>query len=253
MIRTGAVFVALLCVSFAVHVAVRDKDLPYCILLDSDITGTIEYYNVFTNKSEQYDFVVNGTTTTTGRCHGFTNATNSSSEHFTIHFLPNDITPDPPVLQEKSHWKLTVYFESKETANSFRISDFELTAYLYTSQFNSSLTNGTAPKVTYKKAKDAEMEWSAENKNGFSCSTAGLSLTNDSTIQFKNLKVVAFGMFDTDKFPVTQVFEQCKMDSRTSDLVPIVVGACLAGLVIIVLIAYLIGRARAKRQGYASV
>lgn len=48
-------------------------------------------------------------------------------------------------------------------------------------------------------------------------------------------------------------FEQCKLDVRTSDIVPIVVGACLAGLVVIVLIAYLIGRARARRQGYASV
>jgi lysosomal-associated membrane protein 1/2 len=45
----------------------------------------------------------------------------------------------------------------------------------------------------------------------------------------------------------------CEGDVRTSDLVPIVVGACLAALVIIVLVAYLIGRARAKRQGYASV
>ena len=47
--------------------------------------------------------------------------------------------------------------------------------------------------------------------------------------------------------------ELCDHDVRTSDIVPIVVGACLAALVIIVLIAYLIGRARAKRQGYASV
>lgn len=48
-------------------------------------------------------------------------------------------------------------------------------------------------------------------------------------------------------------FEQCMLDSRTSDIVPIVVGACLAGLVAVVLVAYLVGRARAKRQGYASV
>lgn len=47
--------------------------------------------------------------------------------------------------------------------------------------------------------------------------------------------------------------ELCERDMRTSDIVPIIVGACLAGLVIIVLIAYLVGRARAKRQGYASV
>jgi len=48
----------------------------------------------------------------------------------------------------------------------------------------------------------------------------------------------------------------CEADKKaaaTSDLVPIIVGACLALLVIIVLVAYLIGRVRAKRQGYASV
>lgn len=38
-----------------------------------------------------------------------------------------------------------------------------------------------------------------------------------------------------------------------SDLVPIIVGACLAAIVILVLIAYLIGRARARSTGYQSV
>jgi lysosomal-associated membrane protein 1/2 len=46
----------------------------------------------------------------------------------------------------------------------------------------------------------------------------------------------------------------CPADRKTNDLVPIIVGACLAALVVIVLIAYLIGRARAKRStGYESV
>lgn len=48
-------------------------------------------------------------------------------------------------------------------------------------------------------------------------------------------------------------YEQCRLDFQTSDIIPIIVGACLAGLVIVILIAYFIGRARAKRQGYASV
>ena len=47
--------------------------------------------------------------------------------------------------------------------------------------------------------------------------------------------------------------EHCDADNMTSDIIPIVVGACLAALVVIVLIAYLIGRARAKRTGYQSV
>ena len=46
--------------------------------------------------------------------------------------------------------------------------------------------------------------------------------------------------------------EYCTADTKVSNLVPIIVGAALAGLVLIVLIAYLIGRSRNKR-GYESV
>ena len=45
---------------------------------------------------------------------------------------------------------------------------------------------------------------------------------------------------------------QCAADAKTNSVVPIAVGAALAGLVVIVLIAYLIGRRR-NRKGYESV
>ena len=44
----------------------------------------------------------------------------------------------------------------------------------------------------------------------------------------------------------------CNEDTSVSNIVPIAVGAALAGLVLIVLVAYLIGRSRNKR-GYESV
>ena len=44
----------------------------------------------------------------------------------------------------------------------------------------------------------------------------------------------------------------CAADQTTSNIVPIAVGAALAGLVVIVLIAYLIGR-RKNKKGYESV
>jgi predicted permease len=40
--------------------------------------------------------------------------------------------------------------------------------------------------------------------------------------------------------------------NKNSNLIPIIVGACLAALVVIVLIAYLLGRRR-SRNGYQSV
>ena len=53
-----------------------------------------------------------------------------------------------------------------------------------------------------------------------------------------------------DLFSVEKV---CKADDqKDSNLVPIIVGACLAVLVVIVLVAYLIGRRR-SRTGYQSV
>jgi len=44
----------------------------------------------------------------------------------------------------------------------------------------------------------------------------------------------------------------CKDDLAISNLVPIIVGAALGGLILIVLIAYLIGRKRSRR-GYEQV
>jgi lysosomal-associated membrane protein 1/2 len=45
----------------------------------------------------------------------------------------------------------------------------------------------------------------------------------------------------------------CAADNDVNNIVPIAVGCALAGLVIIVLIAYLIGRSRTNRSGYQSV
>jgi len=45
---------------------------------------------------------------------------------------------------------------------------------------------------------------------------------------------------------------ECKDDRAVSNLVPIIVGAALGGLILIVLIAYLIGRRRSRR-GYEQV
>ena len=47
----------------------------------------------------------------------------------------------------------------------------------------------------------------------------------------------------------TQPDLSCSADTKGSKIVPIAVGAALAGLVIIVLIAYIIGRLRSRKQG----
>lgn len=47
--------------------------------------------------------------------------------------------------------------------------------------------------------------------------------------------------------------ESCAADMMVSDVVPIIIGAALAILIVIVLVAYLIGRARTRRQTYENI
>ena len=42
-------------------------------------------------------------------------------------------------------------------------------------------------------------------------------------------------------------------DYQPNDIVPIVVGCALAGVVIFVLVAYMVGRRRHRQRGYQSV
>jgi lysosomal-associated membrane protein 1/2 len=64
-----------------------------------------------------------------------------------------------------------------------------------------------------------------------------------------SLQVEAFRNSASGEFSSGSV--RCKAD-EVSQLVPIIVGAVLAGLIVVVLIAYLIGRRRSRR-GYESV
>ena len=47
---------------------------------------------------------------------------------------------------------------------------------------------------------------------------------------------------------LSSVAARCSKDIKGSKIVPIAVGAALAGLVIIVLVAYIIGRLRSRKQ-----
>jgi len=73
-----------------------------------------------------------------------------------------------------------------------------------------------------------------------------------SSIEFENLRIQPF-IDQSQKFDDFADAEICSADDeKSSNLVPIIVGASLAVLVIIVLVAYMIGRRRG-RNGYQSV
>lgn len=94
----------------------------------------------------------------------------------------------------------------------------------------------------------------------FEASTTGSYKCNDNTkltlnkgfqMSLMNLQYAAFQKNITE-FSSSGITE-CPADDNTNSVVPIAVGAALAALVVIVLIAYLIGRRRSRQSGYEQV
>uniref|UniRef100_A0A183CH73 Lysosome-associated membrane glycoprotein 1 n=1 Tax=Globodera pallida TaxID=36090 RepID=A0A183CH73_GLOPA len=234
----------------ALKLGVKGDDNKYCIVLDSPtITGSIRYkeqtggaFNTtaFTVSNSSASVVYNGTMES--KC-------GKNLQQMTIEFVPLIAGLDPKQLDKK--WKLTLLFNKTDT-NRYALADYFLAVTFFAAQ------NASEVKHLYKKNGTAEWGAQLENEqskysNGYTCSENKLTLSDASSLSFDYLKLVAFYNNDKADFRDGQIYENCPMDVRTSDLVPIIVGALLAGLVIVVLIAYLIGRARAKRQGYTSV
>ncbi|KHJ96652.1 hypothetical protein OESDEN_03382 [Oesophagostomum dentatum] len=240
------ILLTLLSTVFAEHWTVLNNNTnTYCIILDSDsVSMTVKFTGQ--NGTETYSFTINGTQSVTGNC--MTSYGNRTAQSLKASFFPAG--SDTPATAAQP-WDLEFIF-GHDDKNAFKLLDYTLTT-APAPGMNASFTSTVFYiSATFKKAQD-DVDFQGHDTNAFKCSTSKLPLTNDSTIEMKNLNALAFAELSKPEFPKQQVFEQCLLDSRTSDIVPIVVGACLAGLVVIVLVAYLIGRARAKRQGYASV
>jgi len=76
---------------------------------------------------------------------------------------------------------------------------------------------------------------------------------DNAELDFSYIKIQAFVGGDKDQSKVNFGNTKDCVNATVSDIVPIAVGGALAGLVIIVLIAYFIGRRRNRRLAYQSV
>lgn len=74
-----------------------------------------------------------------------------------------------------------------------------------------------------------------------------------SHVQFEPFRNPATKGKDEKTRLVFSVADVCEQDRAVSDVVPIAVGIALAALVVIVVIAYIIGRRRARQRGYQTV
>ncbi|XP_035212251.1 lysosome-associated membrane glycoprotein 1-like [Stegodyphus dumicola] len=92
--------------------------------------------------------------------------------------------------------------------------------------------------------------FSVKAGNSYLCSsTEDVPLMNV-TMEVYHIHIQAFGIQKNGEFSTA---EECDSDYKVSDVVPIAVGCALAALIVVVLIAYLVGRRRSRQKGYQSV
>ncbi|NXI74514.1 LAMP1 protein, partial [Anseranas semipalmata] len=114
---------------------------------------------------------------------------------------------------------------------------------------NVSTTLPSEAKAPIFEASNNSMsELRASVGNSYKCSAEeNLQVTDKALVNVFNVQIQVFKV-DGDKFGAV---EECQLDENNM-LIPIIVGAALAGLVLIVLIAYLIGRKR-SHAGYQTI
>ena len=66
-------------------------------------------------------------------------------------------------------------------------------------------------------------------------------------------RLVQFDAFRPSSFPDGHFQTPSDCSYRPNDVVPIIVGCALAGMVVMVLVAYMVGRSRSRARGYMSV
>lgn len=92
----------------------------------------------------------------------------------------------------------------------------------------------------------------AQAAMSYSCSTSKTyMLGKDVTLNFEKVQVQPFNE-EKNKFSKADQCDKTTPSKKTNNIVPIAVGCALAGLIVIVLIAYLIGRRKTSR-GYQQV
>jgi len=114
-----------------------------------------------------------------------------------------------------------------------------------------------APSVDMITASMNQTMFEAPVGKSYICKSANdmkMSSPSDSKFSVKlDVSDVRFDAFRKEEGHSWRDGQLCAQDEEFSDIIPIAVGAALAALVVIVLIAYFIGRRRSRRLAYQSV
>jgi lysosomal-associated membrane protein 1/2 len=209
---------------------VNDTDTGIvCILLDAEIQMTFNYTVDDTIKQLQLDVPPNATAT--GHC----GVVGTSEQNIVLAFFDT--------------WHLKFTFALNTTLQKYDLESVLLNGTITEQRFPG------ANEKTFSEHANVALFDTDDNKK-YACKEIQLiylgpgNATDDIIrIETRQLSFQAFRNSTTTVFSSSE--NRCTQDT-VSQLVPIIVGAALGGLILIVLIAYLIGRKRSRR-GYESV
>jgi len=146
--------------------------------------------------------------------------------------------------------QMTLQFTANASAQQFMLSEVHLTINA-SDVFKDAQANQTIELYHVNKefATSLSMSYHCNKMQliGFTNSKDGKDIVANATISHVQLEA-----FHTQKTNTFSTARDCEAID-TPDIVPIAVGCALAGLVVIVLIAYLVGRRRAQARGYMSM
>ncbi|XP_074048188.1 lysosome-associated membrane glycoprotein 1 [Macrotis lagotis] len=147
-------------------------------------------------------------------------------------------TPQVAILELNTENSTLVFrFAMNATTSKFFLQGIHL---------NTSLPDAKQP--SFEAANDSLKELQATVGNSYKCNAEeNVKVTDSFSVNIFRVRVQAFKV-EGDKFGSV---EECLLDENNM-LIPIAVGGALAGLVLIVLIAYLIGRKR-SHAGYQTI
>jgi len=174
-----------------------------------------------------------------------------------ITFAKN-MTLVPPVYGVQ---KIQAYYETKHYIVSENVTDVNGTVVGLKNTTHVEYISMTSPIYTHLEFQTplnrsflcldvGALELFAEINTSETPRAAGDRLPNNATFTAVRVQLDAFRAKD---IPSNVLQSPLDCSFRPSDVVPIVVGCALAGTVLLVLIAYLIGRRRSAARGYQSV
>jgi len=198
----------------------KDNQTVTCLMMQGFISVDVDYMEVSTNKTKHLNFTISDNATTVGTC--------------------GNMTDSLGLLYVDGEDDLTLTFFFNKTSDTYKLG-------------NVSLTGNAGKNDSHINYGGKFVNFTTEVGSSYNCSKATKLTMDHVTISLSKLRIEAFKDDKAKNPSFSTTVNDCDPVYKPTDaIVPIAVGAALAGMVIIVLVGYCIGR-RKTRAGYQNM